>query len=237
MRHIVTFLYIGVLVGCDTTEAAVEKGKQVADKAVEGTKDAVDASKKAVDASKKAVDASKKAVDASRKAVDASKKAVDDARKLWADVPDTGELSESAKGWVDEGGGSMGKVIATGKQVAPVALEIGKTLSSAVESDSMVEPIFQEIDEGAAPEVDKAIAEMPRTEVIDGLTVGFKQLDEMSADKVVKERGYLVTWREGNHLIGFVYRSTSTIDVDKLVAETPRLVALTKGVVKAEQPS
>lgn len=216
MRHIVTFLSIGVLLGCDTTDAAVEKGKQVADKAVAGTKDAVDASKKAVDA---------------------SKKAVDDARALWADVPDTGELSETAKGWVDAEGGSMGKVIAKGKQVAPVALEIGNTLSSAVESDRMIEPIYQEIGEEQAKEVDEAIAQMPRIEVIDGLTVGFKQLDETSTDRIVKERGYLVTWREGNHLIGFVYRSTSTIDVEKLVAETPRLVALTKSVVKAEQPS
>jgi hypothetical protein len=216
MRHRVTFLCIGVLLlACDTAEA-VDKGKAVADKAVDGTKDAVDASKKAVDA---------------------SKKAVDDVRNLWDDVPTTGELSDTAKGWVDERGGSVGKVIATGEQVAPVALEIGKTLSGAVDSDRKIEPIFQEIEEGKAAEVDEAIAAMPRTEVIDGLTVGFTQLDETSTARMVKERGYLVTWREHNHLIGFVYRSTSTVDIDKLVAETPRLVALTKSVVADDQPS
>jgi hypothetical protein len=217
MRHSVTFLCIAVLLlGCDTTEAAVDKGKAVADKAVAGTKDAVDASKNAVDR---------------------SKQAVDDVQRRWAEVPTTGELSDTANGWIDERGGSMGKVIATGKQVAPVALEIGKTVGGAVESDRKIEPIFQEIEEGKAPEVDEAIAAMPRTEVIDGLTVGFKQLDETSPDKVVKERGYLITWREGDHLIGFVYRSTSTVDIEKLVAETPRLVALTKTVVTDAQPS
>jgi hypothetical protein len=222
MRHVVTFLCIGALLGCDTTEAAVDKGKAVAEKAVEGTKDAVDASKKAVDASKKAIDT--------------SKKTVEDVRKLWADVPSTGELSDTANRWVDEQGGSMGKVIKTGKQVAPVALEIGKTLSSAVESDRVIEPIFQEIEEGKTSEVDAAIAEMPRTEVIDGLTVGFKQLDEKSTDRMVTERGYLVTWRQDDHLIGFVYRSKETIDIEKLVAETPRLVALTKGVIAEQEP-
>jgi hypothetical protein len=224
MRLVVTFLYSGALVlGCDTTEAAVDKGKAVAEKAVEGTKDAVDASKKAVEASKKAYDT--------------SKKAVDDARQLWADVPTTGQLSNTANEWLDDQGGSMGEVIKTGKQVAPVAIEIGKTLDGAVESDRMIEPIFQEIEDGKAPEVDKAIAEMPRTEVIDGLTVGFKHLDEKSTARVVTERGYLVTWRQDEHLVGFVYRTTSTVDIDKLVAETPRLIALTKGVIAAQQPA
>ena len=37
MRQVVTFLWFGALVlGCDTTEAAVDKGKAVAEKAVEG---------------------------------------------------------------------------------------------------------------------------------------------------------------------------------------------------------
>ena len=189
MREVVTFLYIGALVlGCDTAgaEDAVDKGKAVAEKAVEGTKDAVDASKKAYDTSKKAYDTSKKAYET-------SKKAVDDVRQLWADVSTTGQLSDTANGWLDEQGGSMGEVIKTGKQVAPVAIEIGKTLDGAVENDRMIEPIFQEIEDGKTPEVDKAIAEMPRTEVIDGLTVGFKHLDEKSTARVVTERGYLVT--------------------------------------------
>ncbi len=64
--------------------------------------------------------------------------------------------------------------------------------------------------------------------MIEGLTVGFQQLDSQSTDELVKERGYLVTWREGDHLIGFVYRSKRTIDVERLVADMPKLLALTK---------
>jgi hypothetical protein len=167
--------------------------------------------------------------------VDKGKGVVDGARQLWADVPSTGHLSDKAKSWIGEDGGAVGKVISKGAQVAPVALEIGEVLAGAVESDRKIEPIFQRVEEGKQQEVDAAIEQMPRTEVIDGLTIGFKQLDETGSDKVVKERGYLVTWREGDHLIGFVYRSKSTVDIDKLVAEAPRLVALTKTAVQKAQ--
>ena len=76
--------------------------------------------------------------------------------------------------------------------------------------------------------VDKAIGDMPRVEVVDGVTVGFRQMDQVDTSTRVKERGYLVMWRHENHLVGFVYRSTRTINVDQLVAETPRLIELTQ---------
>ena len=201
---------IAVTWGCDTADEAKQKGKEVVDKG-------------------------KDAIDKGKEVVDKGKDVVDDAKQLWADIPTTGELSDKAKSWMDEDGGTVGKVISKGVQVAPVALEMGKVLASAVESDRKIEPIYQKIEAGKTEEVDAAIKEMPRTEVIDGLTIGFKQLDETASDKVVKERGYLVTWREGDHLIGFVYRSKSTVDVDKLVEETPRLVGLTKKAIATVQ--
>jgi hypothetical protein len=33
-------------------------------------------------------------------------------------------------------------------------------------------------------------------------------------------------WRQGDHLVGFVYRSRREIDIEKMVAEAPRLVKL-----------
>ena len=118
-----------------------------------------------------------------------------------------------------------------GKQIAPVAVEIAQSVSSAIDSDTAIEPIYQKIEDGKSAEVDAAISDMPRTEVVDGLTIGFKQLDETSNEKTVKERGYLVTWRDGDHLYGFVYHSKRTIDVDKLVSDAPRLLKLARAAV------
>ena len=109
-----------------------------------------------------------------------------------------------------------------------MAAEIAESASKVIDTEHLIEPIYQEVEDGDGADVDKAISDMPRVEVIDGLTIGFKQLDETSAEAVVKERGYLVTWREGNHLIGFVYRSKKTIDLEALVAETPRIVSLVR---------
>jgi hypothetical protein len=218
--------------------------------------DASDASKKAVDASKKAasdaVDASKKAageladdaVDASKKTageladatVDASKKAVDattsGAKALFDDVRNDGELSDSAKTWLKSQAdgsddSSIESVLVKGVQLAPVALEATKVLIEATDSETAIEPIFQKVD-GDSSKADAAIKGMPRVEAIDGLTIGFKQMDSLDTSKKVEQRAYLVMWRHEDHLVGFVYRSTRTIDIEKLVAETPRLMKLTQ---------
>jgi uncharacterized phage infection (PIP) family protein YhgE len=215
------------VVACDSAGDAADKAKDAADKAAQGTKDAIDGSKQAYDKSKQKVDE----LSAQAKAgADKVKEGTDKAKALWGDVPESGELSETTKSWLDdqadEGDSTIASVIAQGKQVAPVAAEIGESASKVVDSEHLIEPIYQEVDGDESSEVDKAISDMPRVEVIEGLTIGFKQLDETSADAVVKERGYLVTWREGNHLIGFVYRSKKTIDLEALVAETPRIVGL-----------
>lgn len=203
------------------------------------TEQATDAAKKTVDASKKAADA---AIDGTHDVIDESKaEATAQKQKieaLYAKVTDTGQLSESASKWIEtqakqqaeKQGETIETVIMTGVQVAPVALEVGKVLNDAVETDTAIEPIYQEI-EGDTDAVDAAIENMPRVEVIDGVTVGCRRLDTVETHQAVKERAYLVTWRREDHLVGFVYRSTRTIDIDKLVAETPRLLKLTQATL------
>ena len=199
-----------MLGACDSANHATEKGKQAA-------ADAVDASKKAAD---DAVDAGKKAVDATKDAVDASKKAVDDAKKWWDDVPDTGELSDKTKAWLakaaDDGEASIEKALADGEQYAPTALQIAQGLSSAVDSETGFEPIYVKVDDKAS--ADEKIGDMPKVQVVDDLTIGLKRVDEWEGLTKNKERGYLVLWREDEHLVGFVYRSRSEINLEKVAA-------------------
>jgi hypothetical protein len=138
------------------------------------------------------------------------------------------KAGDKASALVDGAGGNIEAAIAKGKQLGPEALAIGSNLRKAVDSDTSIDPIYQEVQDGGrtAAELDAAIGDMPRTEVIGGVTVGFQQIDELSEHRSLKERGYLVAWRQGDHLVGFVYRSRREIDIDKVVAEAPRLVKL-----------
>lgn len=78
-------------------------------------------------------------------------------------------------------------------------------------------------------DVDAAIGDMPRTEVIDGVTVGFKQLASLDTDKQLTEKAYLVLWRKDDHLVGFVYRSRKEIVLGAVVREAPALVRAVRG--------
>ena len=236
MRRAALLLCVLALAACET-EGAEEKvaaiGKQASDAADKTKKfadDATQAGKDAYDTTKRTTD---KVVSTGKDAADKGKALYDSAARAWADIPGTGELSDTAKGWLatatDEA--TIEVVVREGKQVAPVAMEIAESVSGAIDSDTAIEPIYQVVEEGQTEEVDAAIADMPRTEVVDGLTLGFKQIDETSNAKSVKERGYLVTWRDGDHLYGFVYRSKRTIDIDKLVADAPRLLKLARAAV------
>ncbi|MEM7155518.1 MAG: hypothetical protein AAF799_21900 [Myxococcota bacterium] len=224
-------------------DKAGELAGKAGDKALELGNDAVDASKKKAgelgdQAAAKATELGNDAVDASKEkageladdALDATKKGV---RALYDDLRNDGELSQSAKAWFKEHAtsASIEDIVTKGVQLAPVALEASRVLSDAVESDVAVEPIFQKIDEDTA-KVDAAIGDMPRVEVVNDVTVGFKQMDQLDAHTDIKQRAYLVMWRHEGHLLGFVYRSTRTIDVDKLVAETPRLIRLSQAALE-----
>ena len=123
------------------------------------------------------------------------------------------------------------------EQGIPVALEIGKALVGAVDSDTLIEPIYQEVG-GGSPELavrrteaDAAIKAMTRVEVIDGLQVGFKELSSLDLGHRVSEQAYLVVWRQDEHLVGFVFRSRRDIKIAEVVALAPKLVALVRGVL------
>ena len=244
---------LGMLPGCDSTEEAKQTAKDASDqalaaskdKAAELARDAKTLGNKAADATKdaagKAADATK---DAAGKAADATKdaaaQAVEDAAEatragakvLVDDLRPDGELSQTAKDWLEKKAKQTTKtdieaIIVAGVQLAPIALEASRVLADAIDSDTVIEPIFQKIDDDPA-KIDAAIGKMPRVEAIDGLTVGFEQMDHLDAGTSVKQRGYLVMWRHEQHLVGLVVRSTRTIDIEALVAKTPRLVTLTQ---------
>jgi len=197
--------------GCDTADQAHQSARDV--------------SQHAVDASQQAVDASKKAVG------DASHATRQSAQTLLDLTPD-GSLSETAEQWLAQQaeqakGTDIESIVHTGVQLAPVALEASRVLAKAVDSTTVVEPIFQRIDDDPAT-VDAAIGDMPRVEIIEGVTIGFQKMDQLDAHTSIEQRGYLVMWRHEEHLVGFVYRSTRTIDLETLIAETPRLVTLSQ---------
>ena len=224
MRALGVFPLVLLLIGCDA-EQTVESTKRAAE-------DVTDASRRAADAT---VEGTRQTIDGTRRAMDSVTEQANRATALYERLTDTGELSKSASTWIEsrakEQGGTMEQIIVKGTQVAPVALDVGRVLNRAIETDTAIEPIYQRISDG--PSVDQAIGDMPRVEVIEGLTVGIRQLDTLDTEQAVKERAYLVTWRQDDHLVGFVYRSTRTIDIDRLVNELPPLVRATRTVLQA----
>lgn len=161
------------------------------------------------------------------------------AARAWAES--LGELSESAKAWLRKGAeastSGIEAVLQKGEQVVPVAVEIGRALGGVVDASTRFEPIYQEVP-GGSPELaerraeaDAAIQDMPHVEVIDGLSVGFKQLSRFDLERHASESAYLVMWRQHDRLVGFVVRSRRDVALAELVREAPRLVALVRSVL------
>lgn len=147
----------------------------------------------------------------------------------------SGELTDSALSALKSVGDGVSEVVSRGKQLAPVAVEIGKVLYAAVDKDVDIEPIYQAIDDEAAMrELDESIHDMPRVETIDGVEVGFKDVSSTDAGTKSSESAYLVVWRQGENLVGFVYRSKTDVNLEQLIAEAPRLVALAQAASSTE---
>lgn len=229
---------LAMLLACDSAADATDASKKAASNAVDASKkiagEAADASQKAVDASKTAVDASKEAVDSTSKAaadaLAATKKFSEQTKKWWDDIPDTGALSDQTTTWIknaaDESGRTIENVLVEGEPYAPAAMQIAGGLASAVDGDRGFEPIYVKVSDSA--DADKKIGDMPKVQVVEDLTIGLKRVDSWEGLTQKKERGYLVLWREDDHLMGFVYRSRREIDIEKVAAEAPRLVALVR---------
>jgi hypothetical protein len=180
-------------------------------------------------------DASKQAEDLGREAKSAGAAQVEKAKRAVFGLPDTGALSESASAWLASNAPAEGSAeawVTRGVQVAPVAVEIAKVANQAVDEETAIEPVYQKIEPGAEAKLDESIKAMPRVELINGTTVGFKKLDSIENAKIKKEQAVLVLWRKGDYLVGFLYRSKSTIDLELVIKETPRLYTLTEAAIR-----
>jgi vacuolar-type H+-ATPase subunit H len=225
-------------------EAAKDAAKEAGERAKEAGERAKEAGAQAKEAAK---DVGKEAGEAAREAGARAKEAgarakevgeqlagdaVDKSKEMWAER--RGELSDSAQGIVAKGAASSGDgveaMLQKGKQVAPVALDVAKTLHAAVEGDVDIEPIVQDLDDAQAQaELDRRIADMPRVETIEGVDVGFKEVTQWDATGRGTESAYLILWRRDARLYGMVYRSNKRINIDTLIAEAPRLINLVHG--------
>lgn len=170
---------------------------------------------------------------AKQKAGELADDAVDKGKQVWETR--SGQLSDGAKQMFAKGAETSGdgveSMLHRGVQLAPVALEIAKSVHAAVDSGVEIEPIVQDLDdEQAQAELDRRIEDMPRVETIDGVSVGFKDMTQWNSGRRESESAYLILWRADKRLLGLVYRSHGRINMDKLVADAPRLIALAQGV-------
>jgi hypothetical protein len=117
--------------------------------------------------------------------------------------------------------------VARGKQITHATVEVGKVLVRAVDLDVDIEPIYQDAgDEKAQADLDSAIKSMLTLEIIEGVTVGFERIKTLEKMKYKTGSGYLVLWRRGDKLIGFVWKSKRDVDLALLLGEAPRLMGL-----------
>ena len=202
---------------CDTN-AAKDQAKEAAKEVGELAKD-------------KAREVGEQAKD---KAGELADDAVDRGKQLWAER--NGQLSDAANGILARGAQAQSDgveaLLSKGQQLAPVAMDVAKTLHSTVDADVDIEPIIQDLDdEEAQRQLDQRIGDMPRVETVNGVDVGFRDVSAWDSGGRESESAYLILWRADTRLIGLVYRSRQRIHIDKMVAEAPRLISLVQGVL------
>jgi hypothetical protein len=113
-----------------------------------------------------------------------------------------------------------------------VSLEVASVLVGAIETDFEITPIVRKV-EGPEDEaeIDRAIGALPSVEVTDGLKIGFQRMTKTDVDVDESKQAYLITWRDGDQVVGLVLKTRRAIDLEELRAEIPRLVRLVKGVM------
>lgn len=207
-----------LLLGCSAKDIANDLASSAALKAT------AEASAAKSAAQKRATDFGRDASSAAKQRIESEAVALK--RRMFGLASD-GSLSEAVRSALDaasKDGSGAEAMVARGARVAPVVVEIATVLNSAVDDETAIEPIYTPV--SAPGEADKAIASMPTVEVVDGVTVGFKKLDSMTTNAIVKEEAVLVLWRRNDHLLGFVVRKKRSIDLAVLIKETPRLMKL-----------
>jgi hypothetical protein len=201
--RIAIFCTLIVALGCGSKDEAEKKADEIGEQA----RDKASVLARAAEAHKD-------------KARDQLRDIANGARAYWDDTVDTTSAAidairphaASAKDGA-EGLVLRGQQKAT--EVARMAQAVGPVLADGVG----FKPIYQKADDPEA--VDAVIGDMPRSEVIDGLTVGFKPHSK---------RQYLVLWRQGDHLVGFVYTSLTDIVIEQVIKRAPDLIRTVRSI-------
>jgi hypothetical protein len=183
----------------------------------------------AKDAGRAAADAAK---DAGKAAGEAAANGAGRAKDWVMEKHTSGEISAGTRKMLESAGDGISATVLKGKQLVPAGLELARVAFEAYDKDVDVEAIYQDIgDPAAQAELDAQINGMPRVETIDGLEVGFRDITNRDASKSTTESAYLVTWRQEDKLVGFIYRSKTEIDIEQLVAAMPTVLAKAKDVL------
>ncbi len=156
-----------------------------------------------------------------QKAIDHLKAIAADGEKYWDHREEHARAAvEAVRPYADRAGTSVSSIIVAGQQVVDKVGAIAREVGPKVGAGLGIQIIYEKLgDAGARAALDRAIGQMPRVEVIDGLTVGFSPQSK---------RQYLVVWRQGDALVGFVYTSLVDRIIDDVVARAPGLVKLVR---------
>ncbi len=178
--------------------------------------------------------------DGAQAAVEGSTRLFRAAKDASVSVMPTRETVESAGrdavAWLGAATATQRDAVVTWLADAPaevtVSLEIANVLVGAIETDFEVTPIVRKVEgpEDQA-EIDRAIGALPSVEVTDGLKIGFQRMSRTDVDVDEAKQAYLITWRDGDQVVGLVLKTRRAIDLEEIRAEIPRLVRLVKGVM------
>lgn len=174
------------------------------------------------DSAKEEVEAESKGLADRARALGA--RARDEARELGARA--RGEADDAVRAvepFVDDARSGVEAVIVKGRQLEDKAAAMKDTVTPALSDGVVFKPIYQRVDDAETmATLDASIANMPRAEVIDGVTVGYR---------AHSKRQYLVLWRKGNYLVGFVYTSLTDIALEEIMKRAPALVRMIENVI------
>jgi hypothetical protein len=242
-----------LLVACseeEIKEAAKDAAvvtKEHADRAVEAAKVAKRRADRAAKVAKRragdAIEIAKQAsVDTKQnagEAVEVARERAEQAREWVAKNQPKGELSDDTRALLSSAEGGIATTVLNGTQLSPVALQLAEGTYASQARHFHVEAIYQRVGEVADRKtIDAQIADMTRVETIEGLVLGFQDLNAKKAKKAKKAKAkgrtrgggsdYLVTWVQGQHLAGFVYSSEARVDIEQIVAVMPTVIAKAK---------
>jgi len=231
VRCVLALLLIvgGGVVACEQAEETGEKAKEKSEQVSEGASELAEGAEGLKEGAEEALESEtaervkEGAIDSLKGAKDLAKRAAEsDAAKRGGEV--AASTWKALKAKVADSPDDIEAFIDKSKQIVGATVTVYRVLDKVVDSDTSIEPIVQPVGEPGEDEVDDAIGDMPNTEVVDDVTVGFKQIKSTDNDTRTDEDGFLVVWRRDDRIVGFVYRSKRDIHLAELRKEIPTLV-------------